>query len=70
MIVFFRSLGLRLAVPGDRLPEATSSIVEDVQNDEMYEPEEDFTVNDIEDENDDFGRFDFERYYHDGNRYY
>jgi len=35
--------GLRLAVPGERLPEATSSIVEDVPDDEMYDSEEDLT---------------------------
>eukprot|EP00111_Clytia_hemisphaerica_P019542 TCONS_00057613-protein len=35
--------GLRLAIPGERLPEATSSIVEDVPDDEMYDSEEDLT---------------------------
>ena len=64
-------IGLRLAVPGDRLPEATSSIVEDVPNDEMYVPEDEDVTNDVSnDDNDDFGRFDVNKPYFNENRYY
>jgi len=62
--------GLRLAVPGDRLPKATSSLVEDVPNDEMYEPEEDVITNDIEDVNEDrYDQFHLENLYNDENQY-
>ena len=62
--LIFHFLGLPLAVPGDRLPKSTSTIVEDVPNDEMYEPEEDFTDNDVSKKDDDLSQLDVQNFYY------